>query len=144
MRISDWSSDVCSSDLLIDLEGNGHAKKVVMRGQKGTMSDAVYSSCPPDHQQWSFRGSTIRINRDTGVGTVTNGALYLGGILVFYLPWATFPINKDRRSGFLAPSVAVSGSNGVDVLVPYYLNLAPNSDATASLEYLGERKRTRL
>src|SRR3546814_17603120 len=81
MRISDWSSDVCSSDL------------------------------------------TIRINRDTGVGTVTNGALYLGGIPVFYLPWATFPINKDRRSGFLAPSVAVSGSNGVDVLVPYYLNL---------------------
>lgn len=124
---------------LIDLEGNGHAKKVVMRGPKGTMRDAVYSSCPPDHQQWSFRGSTIRINRDTGVGTVTNGALYLGGIPVFYLPWATFPINKDRRSGFLAPSVAVSGSNGLDVLVPYYLNLAPNYDATASLEHFGKR-----
>jgi len=124
---------------IIDLEGNGHASKVVMRGQKGTMRDALYSSCPPDHRQWSFRGNTIRINRDTGVGTVTNGALYLGRVPVFYLPWATFPIDERRRSGFLAPTLAVSGANGADVWVPYYLNLAPNYDATLSLRYLGSR-----
>ena len=41
-----------------------------------------------------------------------------------------FPIDDRRVSGFLAPTIGYGNCRGLDVIVPYYLNLAPNYDAT--------------
>lgn len=124
---------------VIDLQGNGVAKHAVMKGKLGDLRDATYSACPTDHRQWEFRGDKIHIDREEGEGTVTNGALYLGKVPVFYLPYATFPIDDRRRSGFLYPSLGQSNTNGFDLLIPYYINLAPNYDATVSLRWLADR-----
>lgn len=124
---------------VIDLQGNGFAKRAVIKGKLGDLTQATYSACPVDHRQWELRGSKIHIDREAGEGSVRHGTLYLGKVPVFYVPYATFPIDDRRRSGFLYPSLGQSNTNGFDLLIPYYLNLAPNYDATVSLRWLADR-----
>ncbi|NJR72287.1 MAG: LPS assembly protein LptD [Gammaproteobacteria bacterium] len=42
----------------------------------------------------------------------------------------TFPLNNERKSGFLPPSFGSSSRSGAELAVPYYWNIAPNTDAT--------------
>jgi LPS-assembly protein len=49
---------------------------------------------------------------------------------IFYTPYISFPLGDERKSGLLFPSLGHSSSNGFDVEVPYYFNLAPNYDLT--------------
>jgi len=51
---------------------------------------------------------------------------------IFYTPYISFPLGDERKSGVLFPSFGHSGSNGFDVEVPYYFNLAPNYDLTVT------------
>ena len=46
------------------------------------------------------------------------------------LPTFEFPLNDQRKSGLLPPYVGVTGKSGPEISLPYYLNLAPNYDAT--------------
>jgi LPS-assembly protein len=47
-----------------------------------------------------------------------------------YSPWVEFPLSNERKSGFLTPVLGSSGIRGFEYTQPYYLNLAPNYDAT--------------
>jgi LPS-assembly protein len=49
---------------------------------------------------------------------------------IFYTPYISFPLGDERKSGLLFPILGHSSSNGFDVEVPYYFNLAPNYDLT--------------
>src|SRR3546814_2860834 len=51
MRISDWSSDVCSSDLATDRKGQGRraiAQTLTARGIPRDVADAVLAQLPDD------------------------------------------------------------------------------------------------
>src|SRR2546425_10732289 len=45
-------------------------------------------------------------------------------------PFASFPLENRRRSGILSPYYAHTSTRGLEVGVPYYWNIAPESDAT--------------
>src|SRR5690349_18271527 len=47
-----------------------------------------------------------------------------------YLPYFTFPVDNRRKSGFLYPTFGSSNRSGAMFAIPYYLNLAPDYDAT--------------
>ena len=47
-----------------------------------------------------------------------------------YLPIMSFPISNQRKSGFLFPTISDTSRAGLMFSIPYYLNLAPNYDAT--------------
>jgi LPS-assembly protein len=49
---------------------------------------------------------------------------------VAFFPYLSFPINDERKTGFLMPGISNSSDLGWDLEIPYYLNLAPNYDAT--------------
>ncbi|GHB16545.1 LPS-assembly protein LptD [Salinicola rhizosphaerae] len=93
------------------------------------MSEASFTTCAPDSRLWRIVGNDVTIDRDQGYGTASNARLEMGDVPVFYWPWVRFPIDDRRQSGFLWPSIGVSG-DGLDYAQPYYLNLAPNYDAT--------------
>ena len=42
----------------------------------------------------------------------------------------TFPVKKERKSGFLVPTYGTTSQGGLDISLPYYFNLAPNYDLT--------------
>src|SRR5258708_3061847 len=49
---------------------------------------------------------------------------------VMAAPFASFPLETRRRSGILAPYYSHTSTRGLEVGLPYYWNIAPESDAT--------------
>src|SRR5688572_4031912 len=45
-----------------DQLGNGTAGRAVMKGDVGTLTDATYSTCPPNQRQWEFVASDIEVD----------------------------------------------------------------------------------
>jgi len=94
-----------------------------------TMKEGSFTFCPPGDNAWAIHSNKIRLDPSSGFGEAQNAILKIGVVPVFYLPWMSFPIDDQRRSGFLFPTLVRSSQMGIDITTPYYLNLAPNYDA---------------
>jgi LPS-assembly protein len=124
---------------LLAQRGNGEAAAAEVTGARSALEQVTYTTCEPDARGWMFRAERIELDTDSGIGRARNARLQIGGVPVFYFPYVSFPIDDRRRSGFLYPGVGSGNSNGLDIRLPYYLNLAPNYDATLVLRSLGRR-----
>ena len=101
------------------------------------LNDATFSSCPASQDSWHLASSEIKLNNKTQIGTAKGVTFNVGKVPVFYFPWLKFPINNQRLSGFLTPSIRLQSNAGISL--PYYLNFAPNYDATVRLTTLQNR-----
>ncbi|MGR8950959.1 MAG: LPS-assembly protein LptD, partial [Gammaproteobacteria bacterium] len=101
--------------------------------------DVAYTSCPPGNSDWVVHASDLKLNDETGKGAAKNAWLEFKGVPVFYSPYLSFPVDKRRLSGFLAPSFGNTQQSGFNLSVPYYWNIAPNYDATLKPRYYGKR-----
>lgn len=118
----------------------GHAHHVHMLNKNHSVLQGVtYTTCPPDHTSWLLSAKTVTLNQADDVGKATNALVRFKGVPILYSPWLTFPISNKRKSGLLAPTLGTSSSNGLDLTIPYYLNLAPNYDATVAARYMSRR-----
>ena len=88
-----------------------------------------FNTCSPGDASWYIQAQSIEADESTGIGVAKHASLVFGGVPVLYTPWADFPINGNRKSGLLVPTIA-TGSDGLELSLPYYFNLAPNLDAT--------------
>lgn len=104
-----------------------------------TMSDATFSSCPAEQPTWLLSATQLQLDREEGWGEAYHMRLDLGGVPVFYLPYATFPIDARRRSGVLLPNLTNSRDGGADIALPYYINIADNADATLTPRWIEKR-----
>ena len=52
------------------------------------------------------------------------------GVQTCALPILSFALGGQRKSGWLPPTVGLDSTSGLNLLLPYYWNLAPNRDAT--------------
>ncbi len=95
------------------------------------LKDATFSSCPALNPSWHIKSSEIKLNKKTQVGSARDVTFNVGGTPVFYFPKFSFPLNNDRKSGFLSPNIKLQTNAGISL--PYYFNLAPNYDATVVL-----------
>ena len=93
------------------------------------MRGVKFNTCNPGDRSWYIQAAELKADRESGIGTARHARLVFGGVPVLYTPWADFPLNGNRKSGFLMPYVSF-GSNGATLKLPYYFNLAPNYDAT--------------
>lgn len=103
------------------------------------IDDGAVTFCAPDDQQWFLKGNEIHIDPTNGMAEVRHATLEWGGTPVFYLPWITFPIDDQRKTGLLFPSIGSDTRGGLDYAQPIYFNLAPNYDATYAPRFIGER-----
>ena len=124
---------------LLSRRGNGVADKITFHADVGTMTGATYSTCPPNERHWEVQAEEIRVNNATGFASAHNAKLKVGKATVLYFPYFKFPIDDRRRSGLLYPSISVSGRNGFDYRQPYYINIAPNMDATITPRLMTKR-----
>ncbi len=115
--------------------------KTLTRTKDGVIkiNDATYSTCEPGDSTWQMATSEIAIDQESGFATVKNAQLRVKDIPVFYFPWITFPINDQRSSGLLFPTINSSSDNGLDYSQPIYWNLAPDYDATITPRLIQER-----
>lgn len=125
---------------LRDGRGNGRAEAAQLAADGNTtLTVASFTSCDPADPDWQLRAGRIELDQESGVGHARDVTLRLGDVPVLYLPWARFPIDDRRQSGFLVPSLGSSNDAGYDLIVPYYFNIAPNYDATVSPRFIRDR-----
>lgn len=116
---------------MLDARGNGVAKQgQLLDAQHARYTMATYSTCDVGHHVWEFRARSISINKADGVGVAHHATLRLGNVPLLYLPYFSFPTDDRRKSGFLYPTIGRTSRSGFQISTPYYLNLAPNYDAT--------------
>ena len=119
---------------------NGRSDRVIQtNGTQLELQGATYSTCPPSINSWHIAADNIKLDQEKQQGTAKNVTFKVGNTPVFYLPWVSFSLNNQRKSGFLTPSFQVSEQSGFSVAVPYYFNLAPDYDATLTPSYLSKR-----
>ena len=116
---------------LMDRNGHGYAKDIdVLPDGKIKLADVRYTSCPVGNQDWMLQASSISIDTALQEGVGRNVTMRFKDVPIFYTPYISFPVGDERKSGLLFPSFGHSGSNGFELEVPYYFNLAPNYDFT--------------
>ena len=126
--------------MLEDRHGHGDAALLTRFGnERTTAADATYTTCNPGDADWRVTASHVEFDHVEEIGTARNAWIEFMGQRVFYTPWMSFPLSDRRKSGFLPPTLGVSGSGGVDVTTPYYFNLAPNYDATLTARTMSDR-----
>ncbi|MFK8018491.1 MAG: LPS-assembly protein LptD [Pseudomonadales bacterium] len=103
------------------------------------LSQGTYTRCEPNNNAWVLQGSSFVIDQEKGTGTARNARLKVKGVPIFYSPWLQFPIDERRKTGLLWPSYSNTSTGGIDVAIPYYINLAPNYDATITPRYISNR-----
>lgn len=99
----------------------------------------TYTTCDIGDDAWLLRSSTLRLNQENGIGTARNIRLSFMRVPFFYFPYLSFPIDDRRKTGFLPPSYAHSDDNGTEVSLPFYINIAPQFDATLEPRFISKR-----
>ncbi|PTU32735.1 LPS-assembly protein LptD [Stenotrophobium rhamnosiphilum] len=114
---------------------------VVQVNQHGTANirRIRYTTCGPDSNAWYLAATKVHLDYDEGMGSATNARLELGGVPVFYMPYFRFPIDNERHTGLLFPTVGITENMGFDFRQPIYLNIAPNIDDTFTPRYMSKR-----
>ena len=125
---------------LLTARGNGTAERAVRPDKTHTeLTQVTFTTCDPDNVEWAIWGRDIELNHETGVGTARDMRIRFKDMTLLRIPYATFPIDDRRKSGFLYPQVGGGSDSGIDIAMPYYLNLAPNYDATLIPRILTDR-----
>lgn len=125
---------------LSDSNARGRAEMMRIEGkQQYTFEQASYTSCPAGQDDWLLKMSELDLDRNTQIGTAYNARIEFMGVPILYTPWMNFPLNDQRRSGFLGPVLGSTNTGGREITVPYYWNIAPNYDATLSPRFIQQR-----
>ncbi|VAX77086.1 LPS-assembly protein LptD [Serratia symbiotica] len=126
---------------MLDHQGRGAANKIKIRGANRytMMESGTFTSCLPGDDSWSVSGSKVVFDRTEQVAEVWNARLRIRGFPVFYSPYMQLPIGDKRRSGFLIPNAKYGTNNGLEFILPYYWNIAPNYDVTFTPHYMPQR-----
>ncbi|HUG57540.1 MAG TPA: LPS-assembly protein LptD [Candidimonas sp.] len=120
--------------------GSGKATRAdILSRDHMRLTDVTYSGCPCPDPSWYIKSSRVDLHYEDNEGVARNGVLYFKDVPVLYSPYLTFPIRKERKSGFLIPTYGTSSSGGFEVSVPYYFNIAPNYDMTLTPRYMAKR-----
>ena len=125
---------------LADNDGRGSADKIHIHDkQHYTLDAATYTTCPAGCQDWLLKMSSLEIDRDRQIGTAYHAWVEFMGVPILYSPWMNFPLNKQRKSGFLSPIIGGTTKGGSELTLPYYWNIAPNRDATIAPRIMAKR-----
>jgi len=108
------------------------------------MHNASFTTCqrkpgPNWVPDWFFKGDKISIDSDRNTGLVEGASVRFKGVPILPVPEVEFPLNDERKSGLLPPSIGADNIGGLEYTQPYYWNLAPNRDITLSPTYWSRR-----
>ncbi|HSG04246.1 MAG TPA: LPS assembly protein LptD, partial [Marinobacterium sp.] len=101
--------------------------------------NSLITFCEPGNNDWAIRAQEMTLYPEEGFGESWHTRFEVAGVPVFYLPYFYFPLDDTRRSGFLYPSLSQDKENGFDLALPYYFNIAPNTDDTLTARLIEKR-----
>ena len=125
---------------IVPMRARGDADHAELLGDgQSRYRNISYTTCQPGETDWLLTAEALELDQTEGLGTASHATLRFLGVPVLYAPTFTFPIDDRRRSGLLVPSAGYSDNRGLDISVPYYLNLAENYDLTLTPRVMSKR-----
>jgi LPS-assembly protein len=113
------------------LQGRGSAERFLFQGPDLYRAEqASYTTCGPGTDDWFIRARELDIDKERDVGIARGASIVFLDHTIFYSPYLSFPLHRERKSGLLTPHYGTSSSSGAELTAPYYVNLAPNRDLT--------------
>ncbi|TVR94113.1 MAG: LPS-assembly protein LptD [Wenzhouxiangellaceae bacterium] len=121
-------------------EGSGEAGLVeLLNPTMARVEGFSFTTCDPARPDWQLKAGQVRLDMERGQGVARHARLEFKGVPILYSPWLSFPLDDQRKSGFLYPSLGFSSDDGFDLRVPWYWNIAPNQDATLTPRWIQDR-----
>lgn len=123
-----------------DGEGRGTGELLLFEGEDNyRLKKGSYTTCPEGNNDWYIRADDLKIDNDKQVGTARNVSIRFKDVPILYFPWLDFSFSGKRKTGMLAPVFGNTARSGVDLALPFYLNIAPNFDATITPRAMSKR-----
>lgn len=98
--------------------------------------EAAYTACDVCEGKspiWQVNADKVRRDTEKRMVYYNNVRIDLLGVPVFYTPYLAHPDpTAGRKSGFLLPVIGVGSNLGLSYTQPYYINIAPDKDATVA------------
>ena len=121
-------------------DARGTADRVVFEGPGlFRTQQSTYTTCEPGDDSWLFRAREMLIDNNNNVGNARDAYVDFLGNTIFYTPYLSFTLHKERKSGFLSPLYGNSSTSGFELKIPYYWNMAPNRDMTITPHLMTRR-----
>ena len=123
-----------------DAVARGEAKTLHFQGEdRYQLDEASYTTCPLDDPDWMLKTDELKLDYVSSVGSARQVWVEYLNTPILYVPWMDFSLDDKRKSGFLAPSYGASSERGLELVAPWYWNIAPNRDATLIPRVMSKR-----
>ena len=122
---------------------NGYTEIISKTPNSVFLTNATYSLCPVNKNDWLIDADSIELNLERNRGIADNATVIFYGIPIFYLPKYSWVL-EGRGSGFLTPNYdsyteASQTEHSYSLRVPYYFNIAPDRDLVVAMKYMSSR-----
>jgi LPS-assembly protein len=121
--------DAHGSAQLVDLSPTG-----ILR-----LQDVTFSTCPTTEETWQIRAKSVTLDSGEHTGVARDATVDFKGVPILYLPWLSFPLDDERKTGFLFPDVGSNSRSGFQLETPWYWNIAPQEDLLLTPTYYTRR-----
>lgn len=124
----------------VQIDSRGSADVVNLEGEGLVrLENAQYTNCKEGNDDVMIFAKELELDQAAGVGKARNATVRFLGVPIFYAPYISFPINDERKTGFLTPGFGSDKESGTVFQAPWYWNIAPNQDATITPRYYSDR-----
>ena len=122
---------------------NGYTEVISKTPTSVLLTNATYSLCPVNKNDWLIDADSIELNLEKNRGIANKAMIVFYGLPIFYLPIYSWVL-EGRGSGFLTPSYTSyketsESEKSFMSRVPYYFNIAPDRDLVVAMTYLSSR-----
>lgn len=144
LRLSDHIGEIKSARYVFPTESGltsrGETDKLLLQGRdRYRMESTSYTTCPAGNDDWMLRADNLNLDYLDKVGQARGVKVEYLGMPILYAPWLDFALDKSRKTGFLSPTFGVSNDRGIEIIMPWYWNIAPNRDATITPRLMSRR-----
>lgn len=103
------------------------------------LTDATLTRCAPGNDGWSLGVKSLKINEARGYAQAKGALLRVKSTPVAYLPQMRVSLDGAQTSGWQSPSGGFSSRDGLDLQLPYFWKITPQSDATLTPRWISRR-----
>ncbi len=120
--------------------GHGSAEHIRL-SQDGELDlrEVSYTTCPTPQPAWELKVKHLHIDRRASIGTGSGVRVDFKGVPILYLPYISFPVGNEPKSGFLAPEPGQSSRSGWRLSLPWYWRISDKEDATFTPTWYSSR-----
>jgi len=121
-------------------DARGGAEKVEFLGKdRLRMKDATFTTCQPGNDAWQLEADELELDYEADEGRAHWPKVRFFNTPILAFPYATFPLERRRKTGVLTPYYSQNTLRGFEFGVPFYWNIAPEQDLTLTPVYMTKR-----